>query len=208
MFVYVIAQDTKARQDLHKRLAPAGLTVWPFAFSADFLAQLENLRPAPILIDLEMPQTGGLALLAALADDNIHWPVIVMIASADTPRTVEAMHRGALTVLELPLRSDLLSAALDHAIAQLGSAAGKTRKRQLARAHMALLTARERSVVASLIDGMTNKAIATALAISPRTVEGHRAHALQKLNVRSIAEIVHLAADCGLDPHGRPSAAR
>jgi FixJ family two-component response regulator len=204
MIVYVIAQDPAVRRALHSQLSPAGLMVWPFAHAQDFLDQLADLQPAPIMTDLGMPKIGGLAVLAALSKVGIHWPVIMMTVTADTPLTVEAMQCGAIEVLEHPLRADLLTAALDRAFTGLRTTADKSRQRQAAKAQIALLTGRERSVIRGLIEGKTNQAIATALAISPRTVEGHRAHALQKLNVRSIAEIVHLAVDGDLDLRPRP----
>lgn len=199
MIVYVIAQGPAVRRTLHAQLSRDGLTVWPFAHSQDFLDQLVDLQPAPIMTDLDMPEISGLAVLAALSEREIHWPVIMMTVTADTPMTVEAMQCGAIEVLEHPLRADLLTAALDRAFTGLRTATHKSEQRQSARAHMASLTGRERSVVRALIEGKTNKAIATAMAISPRTVEGHRAHALQKLNVRSIAEIVYLAVDGDFD---------
>jgi FixJ family two-component response regulator len=204
MIVYIIAQDPAARRALHGQLSRAGITAWPFAHSQDFLDQLADLQPAPLMTDLDMPKIGGLAVLAALLEQEIYWPVIMMAVTADTPVTVEAMQCGAIEVLEHPLRADLLTAALDRAFSSLRTATHKSEQRQSARAHMASLTGRERSVVRALIEGKTNKAIATALAISPRTVEGHRAHALQKLNVRSIAEIVYLAVDGDLDLRAHP----
>jgi FixJ family two-component response regulator len=199
MILYVIDEDSGVRRQLHARLKCCGITVWPFVHADDFLVQLNDLRAGPIVADLRMEASDGAALLPALADRDVSWPTIITTDRADIATAVAAMHAGAIEVLEKPVHADILDAALDRAFALLATTARSTVRRQAARRRIALLTTRERTVVRSLIAGMTNKAIAEALAISPRTVEGHRAHALRKLDVRSIAEMVYLAADGGLD---------
>jgi len=199
MRLYAVDDDSGMRRLLHARLKPSGITVWPFASAEDFLDQVDGLRAAPIITDLRMPDINGLEMLAALSARAIQWPVIVITAYADIAMVVEAMKLGAIEVLEKPVRAEPLNAALEQAFAMLANTARKTKARQVARARMALLTSRERSVVGALIAGKSNKVIAQAMEISPRTVEGHRAHALQKLNVRSIAEMVYVAVDGDFD---------
>jgi FixJ family two-component response regulator len=199
MKLYVVDDDSGMRRLLHARLKGHGITAWPFARAHDFLEQLDDLGAAPIIVDLRMPEMGGLELLAALAARDVQWPVIVITACADMEMAVEAMKLGAIEVLEKPIRPEPLNAALVRAFDLLATRARKTRGRQAARAQLALLTARERAVVKALIAGQTNKDIAERMTISPRTVEGHRAHALHKLKVRSVAEIVYVAVDGGLD---------
>lgn len=202
MLVYVVDDDSLVRRPLHARLGSRGITVWPFAYVDDFLAQLSGLRAAPILADLSMRASDGAALLPSLAERDVRWPAIMTTDRADIAIAVAAMQAGAIEVLEKPFQADSLDAALDRAFAHLATTARNTVRRQAARRQIALLTAGEKTVVQSLIADKTNKAVADSLTISPRTVEGHRAHALRKLEVRSIAEMVYLAADGGLDLRG------
>lgn len=199
MILYVIDADSSVRRYLHGRLQTSGITVWPFARAEDFLAQVADLRAGPIMADLREAPSHGADLLEVLAQRAIRWPAIVMTAQTDVATTVAAMKQGAIEVLAKPLQTERLYAALTLAFALLVSAARKTSKQQAARARLERLTMRERGVVRALIEGKTNKVIAGELAISARTVEGHRAGALRKLEVRSIAEMVYVAADGGLD---------
>jgi FixJ family two-component response regulator len=199
MILYVVDEDSGVRRQLHARLGCCGIRVWPFAHADDFLDQVDALCAAPIVADLSMEASGGSALLESLAGRDISWPAIMTTEGGDIATAVTAMRMGAIEVLEKPMEADALQAALDRAFAQLSTSAITTARTQAARQRIALLTARERSVVQLLIAGNTNKAIGETLAISPRTVEGHRARALRKLEVRSIAEMVYLAADGGID---------
>ena len=183
MILYVIDDDSGTRRHLQACLKPSGITVWPFAHADLFLEQLPTLKPAPILIELRTPPAHGLGLLSALALRDIRWPAIAITARTDATVTVEAMKLGATEVLDMPLEPETLAAALDRAFERVATLVNWTAQRGAARARLDLLTERERNVVRAMIVGQTNKAIAQAMAISPRTVEGHRAQALRKLNV-------------------------
>ena len=203
MILYVIDDDSGTRRHLQACLKPSGITVWPFAHADLFLEQLPTLKPAPILIELRTPPAHGLGLLSALAQRDIRWPAIAITARTDATVTVEAMKLGATEVLDMPLEPETLAAALDRAFERVATLVNWTAQRGAARARLDLLTERERNVVRAMIVGQTNKAIAQAMAISPRTVEGHRAQALRKLNVSSVAEMVYVAVDGGLAPRER-----
>lgn len=199
MILYVIDADSSVRCNLHGRLQASGVTVWPFARAEDFLAQVADLPAGPIMADLPRASGPGPDLLEALASRAIRWPTIVMTAQTDIATVVAAMKHGAIEVLAKPLQAERLYAALNLAFALLASAARKTSRQQAARLRLERLTTRERSVVSALITGKTNRVIAEELAISTRTVEGHRAGALRKFGVRSIAEMVYVAVDGGVD---------
>jgi two-component system response regulator FixJ len=196
--IYVIDDDIAIRRSLHFLLSTLGYTTWPFACAFDFLENLTNLQAAPILLDIRMPEIDGMDLMVELFNREIRWPIIVMTAYADIPFAVQAIKHGAIDLLEKPLDFELLQKSLDTAVAQLVSIKDAALSRRNACCLFESLSPREIEVVSLLIDGHQNKVVAYRLSLSVRTVEMHRANALQKLKVRSIAEVAHLARHAGL----------
>jgi two-component system response regulator FixJ len=140
---------------------------------------------------------GGLELLARLSELGIGLPVIVVTGHGDVPTAVRAMKAGAVDFIEKPIDEAQLFAAIDAALAEEKSAA---RDREAARAteQMALLSPRERQVLEAIAVGRPNKLIAYDLGISVRTVEVHRAHVMDRLGVRKIAEAIRIAVMAAL----------
>lgn len=198
--VYVIDDDSDVRKSLHFLFTAHDIRVWPFAAAGDFLEMLPTLVPAPILLDVRMPDIDGLQVLAILKEREVPWPVIVLTAHADVPLAVRAMKLGAADFLEKPFAPAALDAALADAFALLGQTRHQLTEREEARRRIAQLTRRERDIVAILIGGALNKEVAHQLGLSVRTVEMHRANALAKLKVKSIAEVVRLADVAGYSP--------
>lgn len=195
--VYVIDDDVAVRRSLQFLLSTAGFTSWPFSCAFDFLDNLPNLRPAPILLDINMPEIDGMDLLSELTNREIKWPVIAMTGNAGIPVAVQAIKNGAVDLLEKPLDFDLLEAALGDAVERLSNAKDSEETRRNARLLIERLSSRETEILALLIDGLPNKVAAHHLSLSVRTVEMHRANALQKLKVKSIAAVLHLEKDAG-----------
>lgn len=198
--VYVIDDDGDVRRSLHFLLSTIRLKSWPFASAQDFLDNLVDLAPAPVLLDIRMPKIDGLRLMSLLRDRGVDWPVIIMSAHGDIQMAVKATRLGAIEFLEKPFEFAALEASLRVAFAQLASVHGNLAARHAARAAFALLTAREQDIILALMKGGANKAVAHMLGLSVRTVEMHRANALRKLQVKSIAEVVRLAQVAELDP--------
>ena len=203
--VYIVDDDIDMRKSLHFLLAASSITAWPFSTAADFIDQLPGLMPAPILLDVRMPGIDGLQMLAILEERAINWPVIVMTAHGDVSIAVRAMKLGAIEFLEKPFQADMLDQVLALAFKHLDQVERTTRERDAARSMMARLSKRESEVVTVLMEGVLNKTAAHRLGLSPRTVEMHRAKALAKLGLRSIAEIMALATTAGLDPPRMPA---
>ena len=190
--VYVVDDDVAVRRSLQFLLSTAGFTSWPFSCAFDFLDNLPNLRPAPILLDINMPEIDGMDLLSELANREITWPVIAMTGHANIPVAVQAIKNGAVDLLEKPLDFAVLEAALRDAVKRLSSIEDSAETRRNARRLLERLSSRETEILAILIDGLPNKVAAHHLSLSVRTIEMHRANALQKLKVKSIAEILHI----------------
>ena len=193
--VYVVDDDIAVRRSLQFLLSTAGFTSWPFSCSFDFLDNLPNLRPAPILLDINMPEIDGMDLLSELSNREIKWPVIVMTGDANISVAVQAIKNGAVDLLEKPLDVHLLEAALGDAVKQLSNIKDSDETRCNARRLFERLSSREAEILAILIDGLPNKVAAHRLSLSVRTIEMHRANALQKLKVKSIAAVLRLEND-------------
>lgn len=195
--VYVVDDNVDVRKSLHFAMASAGITVWPFGGPGDFLDALDGLIPAPILLDVRMPQIDGVQLLQMIRERSIEWPVIMMTAHGDIPIAVAAMKLGALDFLEKPFAIERLEELLAAAYEKVAVATITAEQRRTATEAFAKLSPREKQVTRRLVAGSTNKVIARDLGLSPRTVEIHRAAALKKLDVKSIADVVRLLIAAG-----------
>lgn len=196
--VYVIDDESEVRRSLHVLLSTADLVSWPFASAGDFLDNLDGLAPAPILLDIRMPEIDGIELITILNERGINWPVIIVTGHGQIQVAVQAMKLGAIEFLEKPFEFEALEQALHTAFAQLSTANDTTAIREGARKRFNLLSLREMEVIIVLMQGIPNKAAAHQLSLSVRTIEMHRANALAKLNVKSLAEVVRLASDANL----------
>jgi two-component system response regulator FixJ len=143
-----------------------------------------------------MPDMDGLELLQALAARGPLPPVIVITGHGEVPMAVQAMKLGARDFLEKPFDTAQLIASVRAALTGAAAAgAGREISQRLAR-----LTPREREVLEQLVIGRPNKGIARALAISPRTVEIHRARVMEKMRADSLSQLVRMAVAAGIDP--------
>ena len=133
-----------------------------------------------------------------LRDRGIEWPVIAMTAHGNIPVAVQALKLGAIEFLEKPFEFEALETCLQYAFAQLAAVKKTVAVRNNARRRFETLSPRESEVASALMQGMSNKTAAHLLSLSVRTIEMHRANALTKLEVKSIAEVVRLASDAEL----------
>lgn len=191
--LYVIDDDSDVRKSLYLMLAASSINVWPFAAASDFLSMLGDLAPAPILLDIRMPDIDGLQLLAILKERSIHWPVITMTAHGDVRVAVYAMKLGAVEFIEKPFSLDVVAQAFDLACGLLEQIEHSDHDRSAARELFELLSICERQTVELLMEGHPNKEVAYRLGISVRTVEMHRSSIHTKLGVKSLAQVVALA---------------
>lgn len=196
--VYVIDDNTEFRRSMHFLLTTAGLSCWPYACAVDFLDNLPDLKPAPILLDIRMPDIDGIGLLSRLADREIRWPVIVITGHADISVAVKAIKLGAMEFLEKPIDFAELAPLLSVACSQLAAIKITAAARTNALRVFDRLSRRELEVLLALFAGASNKKVAHQLSLSVRTVEMHRSNSLRKLQVKSIAEAVCLASASGI----------
>ena len=192
--VYVVDDDLDVRKSLHFLLATSNIQTWPFASGADLIAGLPELEPAPILLDIRMPGIDGFGVMAELARRDIGWPLIVMTAHGDIPVAVRAMKQGAMEFLEKPFSAEELEMAVMRGFKLLQLDQDSRDRQTEIRHRFDTLTPREAEVIRALVKGAANKVVAHQFGLSTRTIEMHRASALTKLNVKSLAEVALLLA--------------
>ena len=198
--VYVIDDDRDVRRSLSFMLSAAEIRSHPFGSGLDFLEALPDLEPGCILLDLRMPQMDGFAVMDALAERKIDWPVIVMTGHGEVPVAVRAMKLGAVDFVEKPFSEQALLGCFSQAFTLLAEREEASRRQRRAHERAALLTGREREVLQCLLAGLSNKEIAQSLGISLRTVEMHRGNMMDRLQASSLAEALTIALEAGIGP--------
>ena len=196
--IYLVDDDEAIRHSASFMLRHAGYTVKTYPDGLSFLDSVSDDHQGCILLDVRMPGMDGLAVQGALNHRGINMPVIILTGHGDVPVAVEAMKGGAIEFLEKPYEKQALVSAIESAFALLDSQAADDKRSHEAKARLTDLTPREKQVLECLVDGLTNKGIAEALSISPRTVEIHRAHMMEKLDADSLSSALRLAFVAGL----------
>lgn len=194
---YIVDDNKQIRMSMSFILDSFGIQHKTFETGESFLGQLGELSPGPILLDIRMSGIDGIGVLAALADRDVRWPVIMMTGHGDVGVAVTAMKMGAIEFLEKPFNPETLIESLGRGFQILSQVTHVEQEKAAARSRLAALTPRESDVVHSLIDGSANKIVAYKLGLSPRTVEMHRANAFAKLGLRSIADLIRVVSAAG-----------
>lgn len=191
--VFVLEDDDDVRRSLHRLLTGLGFDVRSYASATAFLGETQPSGPACLLVDYRLPDGNGLDVQRAIAARGDSYGVVFLTGHADVPTSVEAMKAGATDFLTKPVDVDALKAAVDRALAE--SATDYTKRVEVVafRERLAGLTPREHEVCALVVEGLLNKQIGDRLGTSEKTIKVHRARAMKKLGVGSVAELARLA---------------
>jgi RNA polymerase sigma factor (sigma-70 family) len=191
--VFLIDDDASVRDSLSLLLSLKGMRTQSFEAAEAFLETYRSEWYGCVLTDLQMPKMSGLDLQQALHDRGISLPVVVLTAHGDVRTTRLAMKRGAFDFLEKPIDHEILLDVLKNAIREDTRRHDAHRTEDVARSRLERLTPREREVLDLLVEGLSQRDIAARLEISPRTVEVYKARMMEKLQCRSLAELVRTA---------------
>jgi FixJ family two-component response regulator len=202
--VFVVDDDHRIRQALHRLISSAGITVITFASAAEFLECEKPDAPACLVLDLQLPGVGGLELQQQLADGDAP-PIVFISGHGDVPSTVRAMKAGAIEFLLKPFGDDELLRAIDAAITLDRAARQKRSEVTELRERYAHLTAREREVLPFVVAGFANKQAAGDLGIAENTIAVHRGQIMRKMGSRSLAELVRMADKLKISPVDPPA---
>lgn len=193
--VFVVEDDPVVRQSLIMLIETLGVAVRGHASGRGFFDDPDCRRASCVVLDVRLPGLGGLEVQSRMSDLGLTAPVIFITGHGDVPMAVEAMRGGAVDFLQKPFDNQSLLDRVGQAIARGRGLRQEEELRKIATARLATLSPREREVLALLVEGRMNKAIAAELGISSKTVEDHRASIMRKMQVRSVAELVRLVAD-------------
>lgn len=197
--VYVVDDDEAVRSGLRMLLSSCGLRSEAHASALAFLDAVDPARPGCLLLDVRMPGMSGLELQEKLQQKGVLLPVIVLTGHGDVPMAVRAMKRGAFDFIQKPFNDQYLLDRINEALALDLHERRRREQQAVLRERMERLSPRERDVLDRLVLGQANKVIAVELGISERTVELHRAHVMEKMQLRSVAQLVQAVAELRKD---------
>jgi two-component system response regulator FixJ len=197
--VFVVDDDAGVRDSLVMLLRVAGFGVQPFDSAVRFLADAQPAAGDCLIADIRMPDMDGLALQQELIRRGSRLPVIIVTGHGDIPLAVQAMKAGAVDFLEKPFAREALLAAVTRALDRAAEPAVSHQSRQEIASRVAVLTEREREVFELVVAGKLSKEIAFELGTSPRTIEIHRARVMQKMQARTVQDLVRMAISANAD---------
>ncbi len=189
--VYVVDDDPDVRDSLKVLLEFAGFEVHAFESALKFLSSDVRKMDGCLVVDIRMPDMDGLELQDELGRRGINLPIVVVTGHGDVPLAVRAMRAGAVDFLEKPFREEALVGSIRRALASRKDRRSDTDAEAL-KERLMTLTDREREILDLVVEGNTSKEIARALSISPRTVDIHRGHVMEKMQASNVAELIRM----------------
>ena len=198
--VYVIDDDMSMLKAIGRLLESEDHSVEMFTGAREFLARAPHTGPSCAILDLNMPGLNGLELQQALSERGCGEQIIFITGGASVPTCVQAMKAGAVDYLSKPFRDEDLLCALRQALTRSSEQWLRRSQRKKARERLATLTPREFDVLKLVITGMLNKQIASQLGTSEWTIKVHRGRVMEKMEAKSVAELVILAQTAGIAP--------
>jgi two-component system response regulator FixJ len=197
--VFIVDDDAVVRDSIGILLQSAGFEVRSYASARQFLAD-DVAKVGCLIADVRMPDMSGLELQEELAARRIDLPVIIITGHGEVPLAVRAMKAGAIDFIEKPFDESQILDSLRRALETGSRNRSRAAEVSMAQKMLALLTPRELAVLDKLVKGRSNKVAAFELGISPRTIEIHRAHVMDKLKAANLSDLVRVALAAGREP--------
>jgi len=191
--VFVVDDDAGMRAALGRLFRAAGLRSETYASAQALLDTCDLTRHGLLLLDVMMPGMTGLELQAILVERRVNLPVIFLTGANSIPAAVDAMRHGAVDFLEKPFENATLVKRVRQAIQSTTDYRVARKNRFQYELSWELLTPREREVMEQVVAGKTNKEIGGTLGVSHRTVEIHRTRVMEKMQAKSLADLVGMA---------------
>lgn len=197
--VHIVDDDASFRTALERRLKKAGYEVATYASAQQLLDRLpDQSGPGCIVLDVRIPGLSGPELQKRLIELGSTLPILFLTGYPDVRATVNAIKAGAEDFLIKPVTSEQLLRAIEQAMARYETSRDLKTRLDALRAHLASLTPRERQVFELVVQGRINKQIAQQLGATERTIKAHRHRVMEKMEVRSLAELVSIAERLGV----------
>jgi len=196
--VFLVDDDPAVSRALSRVLREEGLEVETFPSAEAFLARPGPTAEGCLVLDVTMPGIDGIELQRRLAESGQSLPTVFVTGHGDIPMSVQAMKAGAADFLTKPVQARALVAAIRAAIAQDASARQARAADAELRERLATLTPREREVLTGLAAGKLNKQIAADLGVVEQTVKFHRSRIMERMQAKTVAQLMHIAARLGV----------
>ena len=184
--VFIVDDDAAVRDSIKELVESVGLQAEGYDSALAFLDAFESQRPGCLVLDVRMAEMSGLVLQERLNELEASIPVILLTGHGDVPMAVQAMRSGAVDFVQKPYREQALLDSINAALATDVAARRSSVATDDFEQRLSSLTSREREVLGHILSGLTSKAIARELGVSPRTVEAHRKNLLQKLGIATV----------------------
>ena len=195
--VYVVDDDEAVRDSLRWLLEGQGFRTTVFDSAERFLSALPVGMTGPmgacLIADVRMPGMTGTELHDELLRRNIQLPLIFITGHGSVPMAVNSMKKGAVDFLEKPFNDEQLCMLVTSAFQKVRDEGSKGVLAKRAQELLARLTPREEQVLDRIVAGRLNKQIADDLDISIKTVEAHRANIMDKIEARTMADLMKTA---------------
>lgn len=195
--VFIVDDDESVRCSLARLVKSAGMAAVSFASAQEFIQSYPCGAPGCLVLDVQMPEMSGLELQERMSRYHIDLPVIFLTGYSEVPVSVRAMKHGAADFLQKPVDEHVLIETISQAMETNTLAREKSRIVKSLQQRLDRLTARERDVMEGVLAGLLNKQIADRLQIAENTVKAHRGRVMEKLAVKSVAELVRLVTKAG-----------
>lgn len=191
--VFIVDDDAAVRDAIRCLVESVGLAARPFSSGLEFLDACGLSPSGCLVLDVRMAGMSGLDLQDELRRRSIDLSVIIITGHGDIPMAVQAIKHGAMDFLEKPFRNQVLLDSINRALEQNAKRCSEKSSLKDLEARYAQLTAREKEVLGLLVEGKASKLIAKDLGLSPRTVEVHRAHVMEKMGAHSVSDLIRMA---------------
>ncbi|MER8491849.1 MULTISPECIES: response regulator transcription factor [Mesorhizobium] len=196
--VFIVDDDVSVRESLELLIGSSGWRSEAFGSAKEFLNRPRALIPSCLILDVNLPDLSGLDLQGLVANERADMPIIFITGYGDVPMTVKAMKAGAVEFLTKPFNDEELLDAIKLGLERSKTALALDSELQALRDRHASLSRREQEVMALVVSGLLNKQVGFELGISEITVKAHRGQAMRKMQARSLAELVNMAARLGI----------
>jgi RNA polymerase sigma factor (sigma-70 family) len=190
--VFVVDDDPSIRFAMQALMDSVDLDHEIYGSADEFLENVDEQRPGCLVLDIRMPGLGGLELQEELIKRGNTVPIIFITGHGDVPMAVDAMQKGAVDFIQKPFRDQDLLDRVREALSTDEERRAEQQQHAEVADRLARLTNREREVFDLVVTGKPNKVIAYELGVSQRTVEIHRARVMEKMQARSLADLVKM----------------